>query len=96
LIEITPLFKLTKSQMSYLKKFLPDETNKRMLVPMAAFFVAALAASLGFIAAHWSIRWLYVISFLITAASIVIGTISVITGVFQSLLGTEKSDTREQ
>jgi uncharacterized membrane protein len=70
--------------------------NKRMLLPMAAFFIAALAASLGFIAAHWSIRWLYVVAFLMTTVSIVIGTVSVITGVFQSIFGTEKSDTREQ
>jgi fatty acid desaturase len=82
--------------MSYLEKFLPDEMNKRMLVPMAAFFVAALAASLGFIAAHWSIRWLYVIAFLIVFISVVIGTISVITGMFQTIFGADKSDADEQ
>ena len=82
--------------MSYLEKFLPDEMNKRMLVPMAAFFATALGVSLGFIAAHWSIRWLYVIAYLITFVSVLIGIISVITGMFQTIFGTDKSDTSEK
>jgi glucan phosphoethanolaminetransferase (alkaline phosphatase superfamily) len=82
--------------MSYLEKFLPTEKDKLFFPFMAAFFIAGFGVALGFIAAHWSIRWLSVTAYLITLASVLFCLASFVRIFFKLIFGLSKSDTNKK
>lgn len=63
---------------------------------MVAFLVAALGVALGFIAGHWSIRWLHVLAWLLTFASIVTGAVFLVRAAYSTMFGAAKSDAHDK
>jgi uncharacterized membrane protein YcjF (UPF0283 family) len=56
--------------MSFLQKFLPDQNNRALFPGFVAFCVAVLGAALGFTANAFSVHWLSVVAFCVTALGV--------------------------
>jgi len=64
--------------LSYVRKFLPNDTNKKIFLGFIAFVVAGFGAGLGFFADAYSIHWLGKIAFCIVALGVSSGFIFIL------------------